>query len=61
MLTEQPEGWYRITSSALPEFITERERAEEALAHVPGALADVVELYDDLSKSVPLVRHDRLR
>jgi antitoxin HicB len=61
MLTAQPEGGYTVTSPALPEFITEGESAEEAVAHVPDALAAVVELYDDLSKPVPLVRHDRQR
>ena len=61
MLTEQSEGRYSVTSPALPEFITEGERAEEALAHVPDALVAAVELYEDLSKPVPPVRHDRQR
>jgi antitoxin HicB len=61
MHTEQPEGGYRITTPALPEVITKRERAEEALAHVPDAPAAVVGLYEDLSKPVPLVRYDRQR
>ena len=61
MLTAQPEGGYTVTSPVLPELMTEGDTVEEALAHVPDALAAVVELYEDLSKPVPLVRHDRQR
>jgi antitoxin HicB len=61
ILSEQPGGGYSVTSPALPELITEGDTVEEALAHVPDALAAVVELYEDLSKPVPLVRHDRQR
>jgi antitoxin HicB len=61
ILTLQPEGGCTVTSPALPELITEGDTVEEALAHVPDALAAVVELYEDLSKPVPLVRHDRQR
>jgi predicted RNase H-like HicB family nuclease len=61
MHTEQPEGGYSVTSPTLVKFITKGESTEEALAQVPGALAAVVELYEDLSKLVPLVRYDRQR
>jgi antitoxin HicB len=53
MLTVQPEGGYTVTSPALPELITEGDTVEEALAHVQDALAAVVELYEDLGKSLP--------
>jgi antitoxin HicB len=61
MLTAQPEGGYTVTSPVLPEFITEGESTEEALSRVPDALATAVALYEDISKPVPLVSHDRQR
>jgi antitoxin HicB len=61
MLTAQPEGGYTVTSPVPPELMTEGDTVAEALAHVPDALVAVVELYEDLSKPVPLVRHDRQR
>jgi antitoxin HicB len=61
MLTAQPEAGYAITSLALPELITDGDTVEEALAHAQDALAAIVELYEDLSKPVPLVRHDSQR
>jgi antitoxin HicB len=53
MLTAQPEGGYTVTSPALPEFITEGDTVEQALAHVQDALAAVIELYEDLGKPLP--------
>jgi antitoxin HicB len=50
MLTSQSEGGYTVTSSVLPELITEEDTVEEALAHVQDALVAVVELYEDLGK-----------
>jgi antitoxin HicB len=54
VLTRQPEGGYTVTSSALPELVTEGDTMEEALAHVPDALQAVVELYEDLSRPLPV-------
>jgi len=53
VLATQPEGGYTVTSPALPELITEGDTVEEALAHVQDALSAVVELYEDLGKSLP--------
>ena len=52
-LTRQPEGGYVVTSSALPELVTEGDTLAEALEHVPDALQAVVELYEDLHKTLP--------
>ena len=53
MLRAQPEGGYTVTSPVLPELITEGDTVEAALAHVPDALAAVIELYEDLGKPLP--------
>jgi antitoxin HicB len=42
MLTAQPEGGYTVTSPAQPEFITEGNTVEEALARVQDALDEDV-------------------
>lgn len=55
MLTSQPEGGYTVTSPALPELITEGDTVEEALAHVPDALAAAAELYEDFGRASPQV------
>ena len=52
-LTPQPEGGYTVTSSVIPELVTEGDTVEEALDHVQDALRAVVELYDDLGKHLP--------
>jgi antitoxin HicB len=53
VLTPQPEGGYTVTSTALPELVTEGDSVEEAIANVRDALAAVIELYDDLGKPLP--------
>lgn len=53
VLTSQPEGGYTVTSSVLPELVTEGDTMEEALAHVQDALQAVIELYEDLGKPLP--------
>jgi antitoxin HicB len=53
ILTPQPEGGYTVTSPLLPELITEGDSLEEALENVKDALAAVIEIYEDLGKSLP--------
>ncbi len=53
ILSPQPEGGYTVTSPLLPELLTEGETAEEALDNVKDALAAVVEIYEDLGRSLP--------
>jgi len=49
----QPEGGFTVTSPVLPEFVTEGDTIEEALANVEDALAAVLEIYHDLGRSLP--------
>ncbi|MEB3886339.1 hypothetical protein [Lyngbya sp. CCY1209] len=37
----------------MPELLTEGDTAEEALANVQDALAAVVEIYEDLGRTLP--------
>ena len=53
ILAPQAEGGYVVTSPLLPELVTEGDSVDEALEHVRGALAAVVELYEDLGKALP--------
>lgn len=53
VLTVQPEGGYTVTSPALPELVTEGDTAEAAIGNVADALAAVIELYEDLERSIP--------
>ena len=52
-LVPQPEGGYTVTSPLLPELSTEGDTLEEALANANDALKAVLELYEDLQKSLP--------
>ena len=54
VLSPQPEGGFVITSPMVPELITEGETVAEALDNVRDALAAVVELYEDLGKTLSL-------
>ena len=54
VLSPQPEGGFVVTSPMVPELITEGETVAEALDNVRDALAAVVELYEDLGKTLPL-------
>jgi len=49
-LAPQPEGGFTVTSSLLPELITEGDTAEEALDNARDALAASLELYKDLGR-----------
>ena len=53
VLTPQPEGGYTVTSPLLPELVTEGDSLDEALENVKDALAAVIELYQDLGRSLP--------
>ena len=53
VLTLPPEGGYTVTSPLLPELVTEGDSLDEALENVKDALAAVIELYQDLGRSLP--------
>ena len=53
VLTPQPEGGYTVTSPLFPELITEGDSIDEALENVSDAFAAVIELYEDLGRSLP--------
>lgn len=53
VLTPQPEGGYTVTSPLLPELVTEGDSLDEALRNVKDAVAAVVEVYQDLGRSLP--------
>lgn len=53
VLAPQPEGGYTVTSPLLPELVTEGDTVDEAMANVKDALAAVVEVYQDLGRSLP--------
>ncbi len=57
LLTPQPEGGYTVTSPLLPEFVTEGDSLNEALENVQDALAAVIELYQDMGRSLPENTH----
>ena len=46
----QPEGGYTVTSSLLPELLTEGETVEDALGNVGDALAAVIEIYQETGR-----------
>ena len=53
VLTPQPEGGYTVTSPLFPELITEGDSIDEALENVADVFAAVIELYEDLGRSMP--------
>ncbi|HEX6510358.1 MAG TPA: type II toxin-antitoxin system HicB family antitoxin [Chloroflexota bacterium] len=52
-LEPKPEGGYLVTSSALPELITEGDTIEEALANARDAVAVVLEIYAGKERTLP--------
>lgn len=52
-LSPQPEGGFTVTSTLLPELVTEGDTFEEALENVKDALAAVAELYEDTGRELP--------
>jgi len=53
VLTPQPEGGYTVTSPLLPELITEGTSLDESLENVKDAFRAVLELYQELGRSLP--------
>ena len=53
VMTPQPEGGYTVTSPLLPELITEGDSIRDATENVRDALAAVIELYEELGRSLP--------
>lgn len=53
VLEPQPEGGYVVTSTLLPELITEGDTVDEAIARVRDALEAVIEIYEDLGRPLP--------
>lgn len=54
VLTPQPEGGFTVTSPVLPELVTEGDSPEEIMANVRDAIQATLELYEDLTKPLPL-------
>ncbi len=57
LLTPQPEGGYTVTSPLLPELVTEGDSLNEALENVKDAFAAVIELYQEMGRSLPENTH----
>ena len=53
VLTPQPEGGYTVTSPLLPELVTEGDSLDESLENVKDAFRAVMELYQELGRSLP--------
>ena len=53
ILEPQPEGGYTVTSSVLPELVTEGESIDEAMENAKDALAAVIELYEESGRVLP--------
>ena len=55
VLEPQPEGGYVITCPLIPNLITEADSLDQVHTHVADALAALIEIYEDLGKSLPQV------
>ena len=53
VLTPQEAGGYTVTSPLLPELVTEGDSVCDALENAKDAFAAVVELNEDLGRSLP--------
>lgn len=53
VLTPQPEGGFTVTSPVLPELVTEGDTLSEAIENVRDALKAVVEIYEDMGRTLP--------
>jgi antitoxin HicB len=54
VFTPQPEGGFVVTSSVLPELVTEGDTFNEAFDNVQDALEAVIEVYQDLGRPLPV-------
>ena len=52
LFTPQVEGGYTVTSLLLPELVTEGDSLDEALENVKDAFAAVLELYQEMGRSL---------
>ena len=57
VLTQQSEGGFTVTSSLLPELITEGDTLDEVMENVKDALRAVLELYEE-DMSTPIFYRD---
>jgi antitoxin HicB len=48
-----PDGGFAVRSPVLPELVTEGDTLEEALENAKDAALAVLEIYEDLGKSLP--------
>jgi len=53
VFTPQPEGGFTVTSSVLPELLTEGDTLAEAHANVRDAIDAVLELYTEQKRPLP--------
>ena len=53
-LESQPEGGYTVTSPVLPELITEGNTVEEVLENIQDCFAVVLDIYEDMDRSLPM-------
>ena len=53
VLTPEPEGGYSVTSPVLPELITQGDTIEEVLVNVADCFRTVLEIYEDVGRSLP--------
>lgn len=54
LLSPQPEGGFSVTSTLLPELVTEGDTLNDALINAGDALAAVIEAYEDLGRLLPI-------
>ena len=53
VMEPQPEGGYTVTSTALPELITEGDTISECLANAEDAFKAVLEIYEEQGRHLP--------
>ena len=53
VMTSQPEGGYTVASPLLPELMTEGDSIHDATENEKDALAAVIELSEELGRSLP--------
>lgn len=54
IFTPQPEGGYTATSPLFPELVAEGDSLSESLENVKDAFKAVIELYQELGRSLPV-------